>query len=458
MRVLISLTAIAGSLILSIGSYVLLVYNRPRVEARPVEEPSFNVDVFRAEALSFREMLSAFGTAEADREVVLAAQVTGEIIELSPQTRVGRRVSAEDVRTRPDAPSRRVEPDVLMRIDPRDYQERVEQAESTILSSQTEIAQLRQQRSNLERQLELGRSDLDSLKTEYERIRDLRERGAGSASQLTQSLLEMRRYEDTIIQLENQLALIPHQLAAAEQKLATATSEKQRAENDLQRTTVTPPFDGVIGDVEVEQGQYVRAGEPLLRLIDPERIEVPVALGLDDYLLLEDSVRSGQYPLARLAENESSPPRWTGRVVRVAPDADAASRTIRVYIEVRNSEQDQPLLPGTFVFGWIAGPVFEDAIVIPRSALVENHVFVVDADDRAEKRSVRTGRRLRSLIVIEDGLRDGDRIVLTNLDIVRNGTLLQPRETITVQDELDRQRVSAIRPLDTAAKEREAVQ
>ena len=45
---------------------------------------------------------------------------------------------------------------------------------------------------------------------------------------------------------------------------------------------MTAPFSGVIADVMVEQGQYVRAGEPLLRLVDPERIEVPVALGMEE--------------------------------------------------------------------------------------------------------------------------------------------------------------------------------
>jgi len=450
-RFLISVLAIGVMLTTAVALFRMMVRNRPQVAERPVVEPSYNVDVFEVQAISFQEMLSAFGTAQADREVVLAAQVTGEIVELGPQVRVGRAVSAGEIEKSPEGQSQRIDPDLLARIDARDYQARVEQAESTIASSRTEIQQLEQQRENLQRQLELGQQDLASQKEDYQRIKSLRERGAGSASDLTRSLLEMRRYEDAIIQLENQLTLIPHQIASAEQRMASAETERQRARNDVQRTSVTAPFSGIIGDVMVEQGQYVRAGEPLLRLVDPERIEIPVALGMEDYLTLRKTMKDGEYPLARLAENESASARWTGRVVRVAPDADPASRTIEVFIEVLNSEQPQPLLPGTFVFGWISGPRFADAMVIPRAAISDNRVYVVNAENRAEPRTIRVGRRLRSLVLIDEGLEPGDRVILTNLDIVRRDTLVVPQETITVDDELARQRVATLRRLDAEA-------
>jgi RND family efflux transporter MFP subunit len=447
-RVLISIAVVLIMLTSAVWLFGDMLRNRPKVAERPIIEPSYNVDVFEVTPIDFREMLSAFGTAQADREVVLSAQVTGEIVALSPQLRVGRAVSASRIEVADGSPSERISPDLLMRIDPRDYQARVEQSQATIDSSRTEIEQLNQQNVNLARQLELGRQDMNSLKDEYGRIQSLRDRGAGSASDLTRALLEMRRYEDTMIQLENQISLIPHQVAAAQQRQASAETEQHRAQNDLERTSVTAPFSGIVGDVMVEQGQYVRAGEPLLRLVDPERIEVPVALGMEDYLTLQDTVHGGEFPEALLAENESSTARWNGRVVRVAPDADAASRTIQVFIEVMNSEQQMPLLPGTFVFGWIEGPQFTDAVIIPRTAIVDNRVFVVGDENRAEPRSVRVGRRLRSLVVIEDGLQAGDRVILTNLDIVRNHTLVAPQEAITIDEELARQRVATIQRIN----------
>ena len=170
-----------------------------------------------------------------------------------------------------------------------------------------------------------------------------------------------------------------------------------------------------------------------------------------NYLTLQATIETGEYPSAELAENESARSRWTGRVVRVAPDADAASRTIQVFIEVMNSEQQQPLLPGTFVFGWISGPRFENAVVIPRAAVTDNRVYVVDDENRAQPRNVRIGRRLRSLLLIEEGLNAGDRVILTNLDIVRKGTLVVPLDAAKVDDELARQRVATLRRLDKPA-------
>ena len=151
-RILISLATIVLMLVAAGAMFTTMVNNRPGVEERPVEEPSYNVDVFEVEQITFREMLSAFGTAAADREVVLAAQVTGEIVELGPQVRVGRAVSAGEIDSTAEGQSVRVSPDLLARIDARDYQARVEQAEATIASSNTEIQQLEQQKRNLERQ------------------------------------------------------------------------------------------------------------------------------------------------------------------------------------------------------------------------------------------------------------------------------------------------------------------
>ena len=68
-------------------------------------------------------------------------------------------------------------------------------------------------------------------------------------------------------------------------------------------------------------------------------------------------------------------------------------------------------------------------------------------DGHAEQRIVRTGTRLQSLVLIEDGLEDGDRVVLTNLDVIRPGVRVDVQDSLTLTDELAKQRTTAVRVL-----------
>ena len=443
-RIVASILLIIVLIVAAMGTFGLMSRNKPQVQATEIEAVAYNVDVFEVSPVSFTELLTGFGTASAEREVVIAAQVNGEVTELHPALKVGHRVSSGRIVSDGNSPSEEINADILLKIDSRDYQQRVEQTESAIANIRTEILQLNQQEQNSRRQLRLANEDLQSLQEEFDRIKTLREKGAGSASDLTRSLLELRRYQDTIVQLENQIALYPHQIDAAKQRLNGSQSDLERAKYDLERTVVTPPFSGILAEVMVEQGQYVRSGEALVRLVDPDRIEIPVSIGFEDYMLIQDSIQAGNFPIAFLAENETAAHRWTGNVVRVAPTADSSSRTIEVFIEVINSEQSVSLLPGTFVFARIEGPALVDAILVPRETIVDGIAYVVDQNNLARPRKVTTGRHLQSMVVVSDGVVASDRIVMTNLDVINDGTKVLPQRSTNSAEEIARLRVPTI--------------
>ena len=450
-RLVVSEVLIVLLLVVSVVAFAALYAQKPKVQEKQIDPVSFNVDVFVTEAIDFRELVTGFGTAQAERAVVIAAQVSGEVVEIHPQLKIGHPVSSGQSVVFPDRPTEQRNADLLLRIDPREYQERVDQAGNRVAEAQAEIAQLQQQLQNTETQLAKARTDVRTLQEEYNRIKTAFEKNASSPSELNRSLLELRRYEDTIIQLESQQSVLPLQIAAAQQRLATGRSELNRAEMDLARTSVTPPFDGIVSDVTVEQGQFVRAGENLLRLTDPDRVEIPVSLGMEDFLLIENDLRQGRQPPTLLAENETAEAGWHGQIVRASPVADASSRTVEVFVDVINGDQERPLLPGTFVHARIDGPVYRETIVIPREAIVEDHVFVVDADGNATRRNVRTGRRLQSMIVVEEGLQPGERVILTNLDIVEDGRSVTIQETTTPAEEAAALRLPVLRVLSSAS-------
>lgn len=433
-RLIISEVLIVLILGISYGVYGYLESHQPAVKEKPVVTSRLNVDVYDVMPYAYQEVLSGFGTVRADREVILAAQVSGEIIEVHPQLEVGHHLTAGKLVTTPAGPSMQRDADQLLRIDPRDYEQRVEQAANRIAELKTEIEQLGVQKTSVARQVAKGKSVLKTLTEELDRLKAAVDRDVGTPSDLNKALLEVQRYDDTLIQLENQAASIPHQIVAAQQRLLTSQSEKHRAENDLQRARVVPPFDGVLSEVFVELGQYVQAGESLVRLTDLSVVEIPVALSFEDFLQLQQEMEDGHHPAVTVAENESVKVDsdeliWEGHVVRTSPEADPGSRTVQVFVEVQNTDEKRPLLPGAFVHVRIDGRRYENeeaekkVFLVPRECVVNQSVYVVSKEnevDVARRRTVKPGRPFRSLVELTRGVGAGDRLVLTNLDILED--------------------------------------
>ena len=134
---------------------------------------------------------------------------------------------------------------------------------------------------------------------------------------------------------------------------------------------------------------------------------------------------------------------------------------MQVFVEVENDRQHDPLLPGTFVHARIAGPVLQQAIAVPRDAVLGGSLFVADRSElngtegaetsestaRASLREVRVTRTLQSLAVVSGDLRADDRVILTNLDVIQDGARVKVQSHRTLSDELEGQRVQSARQL-----------
>lgn len=447
-RIIVSQVVIAVLLVVSGMGFIALSAQKPKVVSKEVAAAPVNIDSYSVVPVSFREIITAYGTAQSDREVVIAAQVSGEIVGIHPRLKVGQRVTAAQTIISADEPTRYADADVLVQLDERDYANRVQQAKNRINETTGDIEQLRQQQRNGRRVLEKARSDSVAFQQEYDRYLRAVKLNAGAESELTRALVELNRHKDSIVQMENQLNLYPLQIAAAKERLSSSEYELRRAEDDLERTRVLPPFDGILSEIMAERGQYVRSGEPLVRLTDPGPIVVPVSIGLQDWRQLAASVYEGHVPEATLATSETSPAKWTGKITRVAPEADPGSRTIEVFVEVYNDQQDKKLLPGTFVHARITGEQNTNQVVIPRAAILKNHVFVISEDKTIRRQAVTQARRLRSLVVITSGLTGNEKIAITNLTLLENGMEVSVQEVTDLAHELHAQQYPLLQLVD----------
>ena len=425
------------------GGFIGLASLREDPQKRDIETKVFNVEVFEVQRVNLLEIVKGFGSVVAEREVVYSAQVSGEVVSVSPRLKVGEAVSGPEFF--PNDPARetgssQTQGDILLAINPEVYHERLTQSDNAVNEALAELQTLAQQERNSVRLLETSRRNYNTARTDHERMEQLAKDGTVTENQLTLSQLEECRYERTLIEAENQHALFPAQRQQLQARLDSLHTEKKLASIDVRRTEVRAPFSGVLTEVHVEKGQYVQPGTPLYRVTKIDAVEIAVPLHSLDFAKIAELVLAGEQPRVDLAENEVATARWTGRGVRISPEADPTTRTIDVYVEVDNKGVALPLLPGSFVQARIEGPLLNEVIVVPRAAVIGNspgstRVFV-ERGGKAIEVAVEVSRRLEGQAFISGGLTPGDRVVMTNLDALTDGSPIAVQSTMSVAKSL----------------------
>ncbi|MGA7298365.1 MAG: efflux RND transporter periplasmic adaptor subunit [Rhodanobacteraceae bacterium] len=228
--------------------------------------------------------------------------------------------------------------------------------------------------------------------------------------------------------------------------------ESQRAAYEgarvrLSYTRIMAPIAGVISRREVKLGNPVKQNDTLFHIVDMQPLQAVLNVPESELGTLKVDQTVG------LAVDALPGRHFEGRVARVAPVIDAGTGTFRVTTEF--SDPDGSLRPGMFARLRIVHDQRRDALVIPRTALVEEDgetaVFLVEPGDPApvstpkplpgdamaaehkpavpllvaHRRTVKLGYSSDSQVEIRDGLKPGDRVITLGRNAVRDGAAVQ---------------------------------
>ncbi len=212
---------------------------------------------------------------------------------------------------------------------------------------------------------------------------------------------------------------------------AEAAEAKSRAEVSRlrwERAAVKAPFTGVVVDRFVEIGQFVAAGMPVARVVDPYTLEVRGAVSEREAA----AIRTGAPAIVRLDDLGTS---LDGRVHWIS--LEASPSTGKFPVEVRVDNADLQFRPGVVARARILKTVHEDVLTIPRDAVLPQPggpiAYVVE-ENRARPRSLTLGADQGLMVVVESGLQAGDRLIVRGQRQVHDGTLVEVREEATAPD------------------------
>ena len=230
--------------------------------------------------------------------------------------------------------------------------------------------------------------------------------------------------------LDNAIASV----AVSRANVQSAEARVESAKLDLSYCDVTAPLSGRIGAKQVSVGMLVGKGEPTLLAtisqLDP--IWFYCNVGEVNYLKAEaETLRTGRQimdlPLRLVLANGDIHP-GMGRFVFIDRAVDSKTGTLRVRAEFPNPTKT--LRPGMFTRIKVDIGLRPDSILVPEKAVTElqgkDFVWVIGADNKATQRPVKVGDQSGESLLILDGLKAGERIVVEGLQKVREGSSVRP--------------------------------
>ncbi len=274
---------------------------------------------------------------------------------------------------------------------------------------------------------------------------------AAAEAELINARIALNRARELVRSQAGTQARVDDALAAersAAAQVLGAQAQLRVAQINLGYTEITSPIDGKIGRVTYTVGNVVSPTvQPLATIVsqDPMRVAFPVSGRQAVELRNRYEGRGGPDAVrVRITLSDGRLYAQAGRIDFIDTQIDRNTDTLLVRAVIPNPVRDnsragaagdRELIDGQFVTVVVEGAEPVQAIVIPRAAVAQDQggsfVFVVDAENRAMRRTVRLARGTAELAVVEDGLRAGESVIVEGLQRVRPGQPVNPAPATT---------------------------
>ncbi|WP_107956228.1 efflux RND transporter periplasmic adaptor subunit [Campylobacter concisus] len=332
--------------------------NKENKAAAGRQMPLSHVDIFIAQKTDVPISFDYTATVTSSQDVIIYPKVGGTIIKQF--FKPGSKVKAGDK---------------LFLIDPEKYQASFDSLDAAV---------------------GVANANLKNAETEFKRISALYKKNAVS-------------------QKDYDAAVAAYDIANA--NLVSAKANLKNAKIDLGYTTITAPFDGVVGDNQVDVGSLVIANQTkLVRLTKINPIEAEFYIADVDNLTRKTNLDNGSWQQlnsdAVLSVNGEN---FNGKVNFIDNVVNTATGSVLAKASFDNSEGK--ILPGAFGHIKMSGFVQKNAFNIPQVALQQsatNSYVLVVKDGKVSQKNVKTGYQTKNMVAVTEGLEEGDKIIINN--------------------------------------------
>ena len=364
------------------------------------------VEALKFPAVSVRVTVEAQGTVRPSAQIDLVPQVSGVAVWKSDALEAGGFFSKGDL---------------LVQIDPEEYELALQRSEAEVAQSQYRLA--------------IAKEESEVARREWERL---------------------STNGDAPLEAANPLVFRLPQLHAAEADLKAAMARLAEARLRLQRTRLKAPFDGRVRGSRIDAGQFVNTGQAVAQLYSIEKAEIVLPVPDEDLAWFEVPTKTHSEGRSGLLGDTTSEVasvgavgdtgsdviiagwyageehRWDGRLIRAEGELDPKSRMVHLVAEIDRPYDDSysaPLIVGMFVDVQILGREVDDVRRVPRRAVRPgNLVWVVDGDQILRVRPVQVAHTSKEEMLVRIDMEPGEKIVVSQLTGVTNGMKVRVAE------------------------------
>jgi len=212
------------------------------------------------------------------------------------------------------------------------------------------------------------------------------------------------------------------ELLETETQHRQAEAAAEAARIRYERAAVAAPFAGIITDRYVELGQQLAPGVPVARLVDPFVLKLEGSVTEREIAWVEAGKRA-EVIFDSVSGGVEGYVHWVG--------FEADPLTGKFKVEIRIDNRDLRINPGVIGRARVLRTLHEQVISIPRDAVLQKAdgpvAFVVDGD-RARRRSLRLGSDQGLMVIVEEGLRSGDRLIVRGQREIHDGSAVLVQE------------------------------
>lgn len=388
---------------------VLLFSTRPADEPEPRRERAWAVETIPATPATLNPMLELFGQVQSPQDAELSAGVEAVVVDMP--VRDGNSV---------------VQDEILLVLDDRDAKLALQQNEADLKEARAQynFARIRLDRS---RQALKKEQDLLTITSERSaRAEQLYSEGLLSQADLETASENLTRQQIALNQAELAVEENSTRLIELEARIARSTALRDAAALDLDRTRIKAPFSGVVSDLRISQGDRVRTGDPLMRLQNPDSIEIRAQLPSRIARSVSDGLQEGSLIRASIEVDGID---VDGHLLRVSGQTSAGSGGVDSFIGLDASATGLRL--GSTVRVILELPPEKNVIAVPGEAIYgSNKLFRLNGDRMQMIEVERVGEReygngSTEVLVRTSELSNNDSIVVTKLANAADGLLVQ---------------------------------
>jgi RND family efflux transporter MFP subunit len=415
----VQLAATLGLLILIVAGWC---WHRRGSGDEEAAQPIVSVRLGKAEVGPIAQPLDIVGTITARQEATISPKVSAQIAQMGLlKNRVVHRG------------------EVLAVLESRDLN--AQQAEAAAALHEAQIAVTNSEQGSIPltnaqdvKAVHDAQGTLDNARKTYERRKALFDQGGISKKDLETSQLDVTKAEDDLRLAERSASLHkattnPSDLAAARSKSQQAAGHLAAVEAQAGYATIRAPFDGIVSDQFLYQGDFASAGTKMLTIADTSTVIVKAPLSIDAAI----SVRAGD--TASVQPDSLPGVTLQGTVNLVGSAADPQSRAVELWITLPN--RDGRLRTNSAARVTVSSGSVPNAIVVPTSAVTldatnanSGTVMVVDDKSMAHEVKVTTGAHTRDRTQITSGLHGGETVVIEGNYGLPDGTKVQNADAV----------------------------